>query len=124
MKYIDTQGNIVENGYVGGCLPISAVRVLIAEELKKDMLLKLQKCQKDDKFDEWRELGLSVLFQRLTEEKEELQRELRNVELGAGGANFDAARKKCADVANCAAMIHDSLNAMELEAMHESEEKL
>jgi hypothetical protein len=103
--------------------PISDARVLIVEELKKGMLLKLQECQKEGKTDEWRELGLSVLFQRLAEELMELQVELKNIELGSGSADFGDARRECADVANYAAMIHDALNGMELEAMHKRKEK-
>lgn len=99
--------------------PISDARVLLVDELAREMLLKLQKCQKDGKLDDWRELGFSVLLQRLDDKILELQRELRNIEPGAG-ANFDAARKKCAGVGNYAAMIHDLLNAMELEAVNEN----
>jgi NTP pyrophosphatase (non-canonical NTP hydrolase) len=123
MKYIDKKGNIIDSGYVGDCLPISNARVLMVEELKKDMLLKLQKRQKAGKTDNWRELGLSVLFQRLTEELLELQVELKNIELDSGSADFDDARRECADVANYTAMIHDLLNGMELEAMHKRKEK-
>jgi hypothetical protein len=51
MKYIDKKGNIIDSGYAGDCLPISNARVLMVEELKKDMLLKLQKRQKAGKTD-------------------------------------------------------------------------
>jgi NTP pyrophosphatase (non-canonical NTP hydrolase) len=123
MKYINKQGNIIDSGYVGDRLPISNARVLMVEELKKDMFLKLQKCQKTGKTDDWRELGLSVLFQRLTEELLELQVELKNIELDSGSVDFDNAKRECADVANYAAMIHDLLNGMELEAMHKKKKK-
>jgi hypothetical protein len=103
--------------------PISDERVLIVEELKKDMLLKLRECQKDGKPDDWRKLGLSVLYQRLLAEDYELQCELRKIELGDAAADFDAARRECADVANCAAMVHDAINGMELEVMHKRKGK-
>lgn len=103
--------------------PISDARVLMVEELKKDMLLALREDQKDGKLDDWRKLGLSVLYQRLLAEESWLRFELKKIELGDLIADFDAARKKCADAANCAAMIHDSLNGMELETMHKRKEK-
>ncbi len=104
--------------------PITDACVLIVEGLSKDMLLKLRECQKDGKKDTWRELGLSVLFRRLSEKVDELAMEMQKIDLRDTDASFDAARKECADVGNYTAMIHDLLNVMEFEAMRKNKEKL
>jgi hypothetical protein len=102
--------------------PISDARALIVEELKKEMLLKLAERQKT-KNDNWRDEDIIDLKKKLQEECAELDYEVIQIVIESDVADFDAARKECADVANYAAIIHDKLNAMELEAISESKEK-
>lgn len=110
--------------------PITSARVALVENFKKEMLLKLeQRQQKDD----WREQSFEALNLALLVEYQELREELDKILnkgnilgniLGNDTASFDSARKKCADVADYAAMIHDKLNSLELDAMWNDTEKI
>ncbi len=106
--------------------PITDARVLMVEELKKEMLIQAQEKQEKGYPDDWRSKELRDLFLDLHEELDELADELE-AELQKTnrreGVNFVAARIEAAHAGLVLAFIIDKLNAMELEAMLENKEK-
>lgn len=102
--------------------PITDARALVVEELKKEMLLKLAEKQATKK-DDWRKKEFYDLQKKMHKKHCELSDELVQIIIESDTADFGKARLKCADMANYAAMIHDKLNAMELQIMMDKRRK-
>ena len=92
-------------------IELSEARHNAIHELTRSMRLKAAEKQALGYPDDWREDDFGMLDLRLLKECIELKEELDKII--RGGVDFEAARRECADVGFCVAMIHDKINSLE-----------
>jgi len=125
MKYINVKTGIISEDKKMGAdwMPISEERVQSILQLMKDVFIEAAKKQAAGYKDDWRQMDFGELYYSLREEITEVDDELcafEDPKYEPGAKNLDYARMEVAHAALVLAFIHDKLNAIELESMHEN----